>query len=439
MGVASARTFCSHLHKGTPTHSHNCQVETAQQLKLDLAILAEAFSAKEAELEAAHGRLVVAEGREEDLKKQVALAEDSLKSLTAMLSELQTTNTELAERFEALEASFRATSEQRADAEARAMETSQQLVEARDQVAALRDQLSAKNKALADTAQALSEAQAAESSQRMAAQTLSERLAAEQAAVIKQTRDVETLREQVVVLNEQIAFLSGSESSVKKLQEALRRSDGELTELRNQLADVQRHAQAADNSVGERVKDMDRLQRDLEAASAALVESESALALARRAAEATDSELRVVKRQAEAAATEVASMRAQVAALAGELTAVRQDRDAASRAEFESLRQLQSELAAEAAATLELLNKAESLVLASSGGLWRVIVSGNKPKDFSEWMKHLSPSTSAQAQDTASVSAGSRMFVAVQKAGWHVALSGGRRMGNRRDGAVQWC
>ncbi|GLI64971.1 hypothetical protein VaNZ11_008379 [Volvox africanus] len=342
------------------------EVETAQQLKIDLAILAEAFSAKEAELEAAQSRLGVAEGREEELEKQVVLAEDSLKSLTAMLSELQTTNTELAERFEALEASFRTTSEQRADAEARAMEMSHQLVEARDQAVALREQLSVKNKALAETAQALSEAQAAESSQRMAAQTLSERLAAEQAAVIKQTRDVETLREQVVVLNEQIAFLSGSESSVKKLQEALRRSDGELADLRNQLLDAQRQAQAADNSVGEKVKDMDRLQRELEAASAALVESESALALARRAAEATDSELRIAKRQAEAAATEVASMRAQVAALAGELTAVRQDRDAASRAEFESLRQLQSELAAEAVATLELLNKAESLVVVSS-------------------------------------------------------------------------
>ncbi len=47
---------------------------------------------------------------------------------------------------------------------------------------------------------------------------------------------------------------------------------------------------------------------------------------------------------------------------------MRQERDAASRAEFESLRQLQQELAAEAVATLELLNKAESMVMASAGG-----------------------------------------------------------------------
>lgn len=59
--------------------------------------------------------------------------------------------------------------------------------------------------------------------------------------------------------------------------------------------------------------------------------------------------------------------RLQVALLSSELTAVRQERDAASRAEFESLRQLQQELAAEAVATLELLNKAESMVMASAG------------------------------------------------------------------------
>ncbi len=113
---------------------------------------------------------------------------------------------------------------------------------------------------------------------------------------------------------------------------------------------------------------MERLRKELAAASSALSDRESALALARRAAEATDAELRGAKRQAEAASAEVASMRAQVAALSGELAAVRQDRDAAGRAEFESLRQLQQELSAEAVATLELLNKAESLVLAASGG-----------------------------------------------------------------------
>ncbi|EFJ49183.1 hypothetical protein VOLCADRAFT_90061, partial [Volvox carteri f. nagariensis] len=342
------------------------EVETAQQLKVDLAILAEAFSAKEGELEAAHSRLAAAEGREEDLRRQVQQAESSLRSLTVMLSELQSTNTELAERFEALEASFRSTSEQRADAEARAAETVRQLGEVREQAAVLREQLSAKNKALAETAQALAEAQAAEASQRTAAQTLSERLAAEQAAVIKQTRDVEMFREQVVVLNEQIAYLSGSESSVKKLQEALRRSDGELAELRNQLAEAQRQVAEADSSTEAADKATERLQRELAAATAALTERESALALARRAAEATELELRTARRQTEAAATEVAGMRAQVAALVSELTAVRQDRDAASRAEFESLRQVQAELAAEAAATLELLNKAESLVLAAS-------------------------------------------------------------------------
>lgn len=57
----------------------------------------------------------------------------------------------------------------------------------------------------------------------------------------------------------------------------------------------------------------------------------------------------------------------QIGHLNNELTAVRQDRDAASRAEFESLRQLQLELATEAQATLELLNKAESLAIMTSG------------------------------------------------------------------------
>lgn len=130
-------------------------------------------------------------------------------------------------------------------------------------------------------ADALAEAQAAEVSQRTATQTLSERLAAEQAGVIKQTREIQSLQEQVAVLQEQVrrcvcgshmrrlqsqyhwrlvlflavlpklhpvafpspstpqlSLLSSSESSVRKLQDAVRRSDGELSALRQELASV---------------------------------------------------------------------------------------------------------------------------------------------------------------------------------------------------------
>ncbi len=57
------------------------QVETSQQLKLDLAILAEAFSAKEAELEAVSAKLEGAAGREADLKQQLKAAETSMAEL----------------------------------------------------------------------------------------------------------------------------------------------------------------------------------------------------------------------------------------------------------------------------------------------------------------------------------------------------------------------
>ncbi len=43
----------------------------------------------------------------------------------------------------------------------------------------------------------------------------------------------------------QIAFLSGSDSSIRKLQDALRRSDNELAELRGELAATKGEAAAA--------------------------------------------------------------------------------------------------------------------------------------------------------------------------------------------------
>lgn len=137
-------------------------------------------------------------------------------------------------------------------------------------------------------ADALAEAQAAEVSQRTATQTLSERLAAEQAGVIKQTREIQSLQEQVAVLQEQVrrvhaaptcagrkvsgiggqalslaglpelhlltvlppafpqlSLLSSSETSVRKLQDAVRRSDGELSSLRQELASVSGQLQEA--------------------------------------------------------------------------------------------------------------------------------------------------------------------------------------------------
>lgn len=57
------------------------QVETSQQLKLDLAILAEAFSTKEAELEAVSAKLEAAAGREAELKQQLKAAETSMVEL----------------------------------------------------------------------------------------------------------------------------------------------------------------------------------------------------------------------------------------------------------------------------------------------------------------------------------------------------------------------
>lgn len=199
------------------------EVETAQQLKLDLAILAEAFSAKEAELEAVAARLEGADEREAELQAQVEAAEDVMSGLKVRLArgwgwdggtslaawtqradgvvwrvqdrgyaeglgcclqarmvgngeplgwrlrhkagcgvtgivascrrghpaaqtaltDLQASSTEMAERFETLEATLRARGEALAEAEARAEEAARKLAEAQEQVAGLQDQLSA--------------------------------------------------------------------------------------------------------------------------------------------------------------------------------------------------------------------------------------------------------------------------------------------------------
>lgn len=52
-------------------------------------------------------------------------------------------------------------------------------------------------------------------------------------------------RVRVIVPAAQIAFLSGSDSSIRKLQDALRRSDGELAELRGELAAAKGESAAA--------------------------------------------------------------------------------------------------------------------------------------------------------------------------------------------------
>ena len=66
----------------------------------------------------------------------------------------------------------------------------------------------------------------------MAAQTLSERLAAEQAAVIKQTKDVEALREQVSMLNEQVCMPAGRELGGRACGRKLLTREGRGAEFR---------------------------------------------------------------------------------------------------------------------------------------------------------------------------------------------------------------